>query len=63
MKANEKIRRAARSADVPQWKIASELGISEATFTRWLRRTLSSDLEKRIMGIIGKLSLERQEVG
>ena len=61
MKENSKIRNAARIANIPQWKIADALGISEATFTRWLRFTLSPERENEVMAIINKLALEKQE--
>ena len=37
---NKDVRIAARQARVPLWKIADALGVSEATFTRMMRREL-----------------------
>lgn len=52
---NEKIRRAARVAGIPLWKIAQFIGVSEPTLTRWLRTPLSSEREKAIMDAIAKM--------
>ena len=52
---NEKIRKAARVAGVPLWKIAQYVGVSEPTLTRWLRTQLSEEREKAIMEAISKL--------
>ncbi len=58
MRENEKIRRAARVADVPLYRIARELGVSEPTMTRWLRFPLPEDKEAKILGAIERLSQE-----
>ena len=62
MKNNLKIRNAARIAGVTQWEIARMLGISEATFARWLRVPIEHDRETQIMEIIDRLAQERQGV-
>lgn len=59
-KANTDIRKAARVADVPQWKICQHLGISEPTLTRWLRSELPEDKRQRILTAISELSQEVQ---
>lgn len=59
---NEKIRRAARIAGVPLYQVAADVGISEATLTRWLRFDLSEEREALIMSAIKKREeLERRE--
>ncbi len=58
MKANETVRRAARAANVPLWRVAAELGISEPTLTRWLRFPLTSDKEAAMLAAIRKLERE-----
>ena len=62
MKENSNIRNAARIANIPQWKIADALGISEATLTRWLRFKLSTERENKILAIIDRLTQEKQGV-
>ncbi len=58
MRENQGIRKAAKSAGVPLWKIAAELGISEPTIIRWLRFPLPAEKEKCIMEAISMLSQE-----
>lgn len=50
--ANERIRQAAKAANVPQWKIAELLGVSEATMTRMLRRQLPPEREAELLALI-----------
>lgn len=57
-KENETVRRAARSANVPLWRIAAAIGVSEPTLTRWMRFPLSADREQSIMQAIVELSKE-----
>lgn len=58
MKANETVRRAARTANVPLWRVAAELGISEPTLTRWLRFPLTMDKEAAMLAAISELEKE-----
>ena len=53
---NETVRRAARIAGVPLWKIALQVGISEATLTRWMRVPLSDEREQRLLTAIFALT-------
>lgn len=53
---NEKVRRAARIANVPLWRVANQAKISEATLTRWLRVPLSAEKEQRLLDAISTLS-------
>lgn len=55
---NVEIRRAAKAAEVPLWKIASFLQISEPTLTRWMRFPLSEEKQERIMEAISVLGQE-----
>lgn len=55
---NMRIRKAARIAGVPLWKIAEFIGVSEPTLTRWMRTPLPDDKEKAIMEAISKLESE-----
>ena len=55
---NMGIRRAARVAGIPLWRIAATIGISEPTLTRWLRFPLSADKERLISAAISKLEKE-----
>lgn len=51
---NDDVRTEARRARVPLWRIADALGVSEATFTRMMRKKLSEDKRSQIMSIIAK---------
>ena len=55
---NKTVRREARSAGVPLWKVAATIGVSEPTLTRWMRFPLPEDKEQRIMAAIAKLAKE-----
>lgn len=53
--ANMKIRLAARGAGVPLWRIAQEMGVSEPTITRKLRKELPEEEQARILEIIERI--------
>lgn len=55
---NQTVRRAAWAAGVPLWRIASNIGVSEPTLTRWLRVPLPEEKERRIMAAIVALEQE-----
>lgn len=58
MKANENIRKMARSANIPLWRIAREMNVSEPTMTRWLRNPLAPEKERKIISVIKSLEQE-----
>ena len=55
---NLMVRERAKKQKVSLWRIATEIGISEPTITRWLRVPLSQQKEKLILDAISKLSRE-----
>lgn len=55
MQHNLDVRRAAHQANVFFWQIAEELGIADTTFTRKLRRELSTEETRHILEIIDRL--------
>ena len=57
---NLSLRQRAKSAGIPLWKIASYIGVSEPTITRWLRVPLSCSKEKLILEAISKLEKEAE---
>lgn len=61
MKANQKVRDAAKAAGVKQWEIAVHLGISEPTLVRWMRMPMPANREKEILQAIAELALEKQK--
>jgi len=58
VRENEKVRRAARVAGTPLWRVAAAVGISEPTLTRWLRTPLPQDKEQRLLAAIAALERE-----
>jgi len=54
--ANNDIRLTAAGAGVKLWEIADELGITDSSFSRWLRKELPSEKKAKINEIIKKLS-------
>ncbi len=50
---NRDIRRAAAFSGVCLWQIADSLGITDANFSRKLRRELPADEKEKIMQIMG----------
>ena len=53
--ANQDIREEARKAGVKLWQIADELGISEPTITRLMRKELTAEKKAEILKIIAQL--------
>ena len=53
--ANEEIRCKAKAHRIPLWKLACELGISEATLTRWLRVEMSEERIQRVSDAMDRI--------
>lgn len=49
------IREMAKRANVKLWQIANELGLSDTTFSKKLRKELSDEEKRKIIFIIKKL--------
>lgn len=58
--ANETIRKSAKTAGVPLWKVAHKLNISEPTMTRKLRLELPEDEQRRIISIIDEIAAGKE---
>lgn len=52
LKTNEKIRTALKERKMHQWELAERLGVSEPTFTRWMRHELPEEEQDRIVSVI-----------
>lgn len=52
---NTDIREASKVANVKLWKIAERLGVTDATFSRKLRKELSENEKQEIISIIQEL--------
>lgn len=61
VQANCEIREAARRNGVKLWQVAECIGISDATFSRKLRRELPQQERDNILDVIGKLATENKE--
>lgn len=60
---NMNLRRTAKAAKVPLWRIADVLQISEPTMTRKLRRELGETEKRKILDIISALAKEDRDEG
>lgn len=60
--ANTEIRDAAKRNGVYLWQVAEGIGITDATFSRKLRRELPADERERVLNVIDKLAAEIREV-
>lgn len=58
---NKEIRTAAFSEGVRLWQVAQKLGVTDSTFSRWLRRELPEEQKKEILAIIQTLGEGRAE--
>lgn len=55
-KNNVLVREAALRNGIFLWQIAQELGMTDGTFSRKLRKELSPDETQKILAIIGRLA-------
>lgn len=56
---NLKLRQAALEAGVPLWMIGERMGVTDATFSRWLRKELDPDQTNAALEIIEDLRREQ----
>ena len=49
---NQEIRNAAKENGVKLWQVAERIGINDSNFSRKLRKELSDDERKKVLGII-----------
>lgn len=58
---NEQIRIVMHRSGVKQWEVAEQLGISEFTYSRWLRSELPDDKKVQILQAISDVSAKKNE--
>ena len=58
---NQEIRRACKVHGVKLWEVAEALGITDASFSRKMRRELPDDEREKVLAIIQKLAADGQE--
>lgn len=61
--SNIDVRVEATKRGVKLWQIAERLGISDANFSRKLRRELPADEQSKILEIIGIIAKEAENAG
>lgn len=60
-KANMKVRIAQAENFVAQWEIAEEVGVSEQTVYRWMRKELPEDEQQLLINAIEKIAQRRMQ--
>ena len=58
--ANKDIRKLARVSDVRLWELAMELGMTDSSLSKRMRKELPPEEKERFIGIIRKLAAERE---
>ena len=56
--SGDEFRKIVRTNGLFLWQVAYEVGISEPTLTRWLRKDLTGDRLKRLMAAVERLLQE-----
>lgn len=62
MTANNEIKVRAKEKGVCLWEVADKLGLIDSSFSRKLRRELSTEEKSRIFTIIDEIAAEKQAV-
>lgn len=57
---NQIIKDTIKDKGLRQWQVADALGISEATFVRWMRHELADEERNRILAVIDELGGENR---
>lgn len=57
---NLDLRKSAKAAGIPLWRLAEALGVSEPTMTRKLRHELSEAEKRRLLNLIEQLAKEER---
>lgn len=60
--ANVEIREAAKSSGVRLWQVAEDIGMSDAAFSRKLRRELPANERDHVLSVIARLAETNAEV-
>ena len=55
---NLDLRKSAKAAGIPLWRIADAIGVSEPTMTRKLRHELPENEKKQLLDLIKQLARE-----
>ena len=52
---NNDVRTVLKMKQIPMWKVAEAIGISEATITRWFREPLSKEHYNKVIRAINEI--------
>lgn len=53
---NKEIRLQAKNNNIPLWKIAEAFGVTDSTFSKWLRKELPQEKKYKALEVIASLS-------
>lgn len=56
---NQELKEKIKAANLYQWQVAQQVGVSEATFIRWFRSPLPEEKSKKIMQAIAELKADK----
>lgn len=59
-KANQDIRNHARESGVYLWEVAAQMGISEPTITRMMRRDVSVEKREQLLHVIDEIAAQKE---
>lgn len=57
---NQEIKLQMKKDDVRQWEVADKIGVAESTFTRWLRKEVSTEQKTLILQAIRAVARQKQ---
>lgn len=56
VRKNKEIRELSKQKNIPLWMIAKALGVSDTTFSKWLRDEFPVTMKNKIKAIVNDLS-------
>lgn len=57
---NNDIRTLLKLRRIPMWRVAEQIGISEATITRWFRKSLTTERFEKVMKAIEEIEGKKE---
>jgi len=55
---NNQLRNKIKKENLKYWRIANAIGITDSTFSRWLRTPLNDERKQRVLDAINELTKE-----
>lgn len=56
--ANEELKEYAKQRNVKLWEVAEGLSIYDSTLSKWMRREMNPDMQKKIKDIIDEIEAD-----